>query len=189
MMAGQHRGIPRLWAFIGLSQILPISFTQSLFYIALLLQPQHPTQGPWRVSRNAVVLLSGTYCACLAIAQPAGRTPWLIPLILLARGLLLAMQLYPWTSASAQENDTATPGDAFMSKTDVFYHLITLTWLCGFFQTGLNLWEGKPWGIAPAALSNPAVTTFSFDFNLAAISFFLWRYVTRDNATSVNTEK
>ena len=38
---GQRRGVPRLWAFFSLSQILPISFTQNLFYIALLRLPNN----------------------------------------------------------------------------------------------------------------------------------------------------
>jgi hypothetical protein len=33
---GVHRSVPRLWAYFALSQILPISFAQNLFYVALL---------------------------------------------------------------------------------------------------------------------------------------------------------
>ncbi|CAK1367687.1 hypothetical protein CB0940_11545 [Cercospora beticola] len=36
---GVHRRVPRLWAYFALSQILPISFAQNLFYVALLKLP------------------------------------------------------------------------------------------------------------------------------------------------------
>ena len=65
---GVHRRVPRLWAYFALSQILPISFAQNLFYVALLrLPPANSNKGvmlPRKITAGVVL----SYGASLLLA-------------------------------------------------------------------------------------------------------------------------
>ena len=86
-ITGQRRQVPRLWAFFCLSQILPISFAQNLFYLALLRLPQteHRVVAPWLSAFSMVLvynlsiliaphggtlLLSGIFMARITLFSP-----------------------------------------------------------------------------------------------------------------------
>ncbi|KAF2212905.1 hypothetical protein CERZMDRAFT_97399 [Cercospora zeae-maydis SCOH1-5] len=60
---GLQRRVPRLWAYFALSQILPISFAQNLFFVALLKLPLADSKARAELPRRlttAVVLAYGT---------------------------------------------------------------------------------------------------------------------------------
>ena len=179
---GRHRKIPKLWAFICLGQILPISFTQNLFYIALLRQSQHSSE--WRISRGSVVLLSGVYCACLIVAPAAAGTEWLIPLILLARLLLVAVQTMDWIRSDAGQTRVDSTSEARFTRDDLASHLSLLATLCGFAQASLALLEEAPANIGRALFSHPAVSSLGCDFLLSAISYLCWRHFGQTTASS-----
>lgn len=65
---GTRRRIPRLWAYFALSQILPISFAQNLFYLAQLKAPvtsrRIVIRMPMALSAGIVLL----YGSCLVLA-------------------------------------------------------------------------------------------------------------------------
>lgn len=96
-LVGTRRRVPRLWAFFGLAQILPVSFTVNLFYVALLLLPTDEGEEgarqaseeapPFRLTEASWHVVLG-YSACILAAPLTAETPWLLPLILTARSLL-----------------------------------------------------------------------------------------------------
>jgi len=121
---GRQRQIPQLWTFFALSQILPISFAQNLFYLALCLttpeeeeeelesepstktktktkseetktKPTTPSQRILHYPKTPSILTLATYSLTLALAQLYAHTPALIPLVLLARLALLFPLLLP----------------------------------------------------------------------------------------------
>lgn len=68
---GQRRNIPNLWAFMGLAQLVNLSYAQNLFFIAVLLTPaplpengkelttMHPLgESTWSVFLHLYVFLS-----------------------------------------------------------------------------------------------------------------------------------
>ena len=162
-----------------MSQILPISFTQNLFYIALLQQPQ--TQPEWRVSRKAVVTLTGAYCACLIVAPITAGTEWLIPHILLARVLLVIVQLLPWKPPMPKESAKRDDG-ALLDRSALRGHLVLLVTLCGFAQASLAFLETPPADIGRALFAHPAVSSLGCDFVISCISYACWRsiYATKE---------
>ena len=65
---GVHRRIPRLWAYFALSQILPISFAQNLFYIALLRVPVADRTTHVRLPTYLTMAIVLGYGGCLVLA-------------------------------------------------------------------------------------------------------------------------
>lgn len=175
LLSGQHQQIPRLWAFIGLSQILPVSFTQNLFFIAILRKGR--TQSPRPISRKMVVLLSGAYCACLIVAPATAGTEWLIPHILLARNVLVAMQLYRWKQTPDSSGRSEESNENLMSHDGLFAHLTLISTLCGFAQTSLAFLEHSPAEIGRALFIHPAVSSLGCDFLPSGVSYLCWRSI------------
>lgn len=182
LQAGQHQEIPRRWAFIVLGQILPVSFTQNLFYIALLRQGR--AQSQWLVSRTVVVLFSGAYCACLIIAPVLAGSQWLIPHILLARSILVAMQVYKWPQTASARQQSSTSDATLLDRSGLCNHLALLTTLCGFAQASPSFLEETPTGIARALFSHPAVSSLGCDFILSSISYICWRSISNSVGAS-----
>ena len=77
--------MPRLWAFFCLSQILPISFTQNLFYLALSCLPQNDEHVA--VAKNPIFVTLIAYSGSLVLAT---FSDLLLPSILTARVSLFA---------------------------------------------------------------------------------------------------
>ncbi|PPJ59857.1 hypothetical protein CBER1_04935 [Cercospora berteroae] len=65
---GVHRRVPRLWAYFALSQILPISFAQNLFYVALLKLPRGDSNTGVTLPRNITAGVVLSYGASLLLA-------------------------------------------------------------------------------------------------------------------------
>ncbi|KAI9708496.1 MAG: hypothetical protein M1820_003957 [Bogoriella megaspora] len=90
---GTERNVPHLWAYFLLGQILPISFTQNLFYITLLLLPRpspelksYTTTSLPTIITPILTLLS---TPLLILLPSTLSTPWFLPLALLLRILML----------------------------------------------------------------------------------------------------
>lgn len=169
---GRRHNVPRLWAFFALSQILPISFAQNLFYLALLLSdsPAQPKRVPkfWSVANIAV------YCSLLANAQLASGTQYLISLILAARVVLFTPLFL------AEEEDGTSPVDkenpeAWISGEGV-QRIVTLVSL---LMTGLKVAQTWQEGLSmdkvlSALFSHPAVASLGCDFLFSIVSFLAW---------------
>jgi hypothetical protein len=172
---GRQRGVPRLWSFFCLSQILPISFAQNLFYVALLLSPE--TDGQLHFNKSRAVMSAGAYCLCLACAEMYAGTEKLVLIILAARAVLMVplfLKAGRFAAAVTSEKvpiDRAT-GDELQRI--VLKSAIIMTGMKGYqaMQEGFS-----PQGIASALFSHPAVASLGCDFILSALSFAAWNYL------------
>lgn len=172
---------------MALIQILPVSFAQNLFYIAVL---QHPsTQPELLVSRKGVIGLTGAYIACLIIAPITAGTVWVIPNILFARAILVIVQIFPWKKADGEDKVARRMDDgSALNGKEVHRHLILLMTLCGFAQASLAFLEtSSPGDVGKALFEDPAVSALGCDFLISIISYACWRQI--NNANSSNQQK
>lgn len=195
---GRQRNIPNLWTFFALGQILPISFAQNLFYIALLLTNPEPksseteekptnsnntttTPNPFRIlhyPKPTSILSAAAYCLTLALAQLYSGTPALTPLILLARAslltpLLLPAQFYP--SAAAVPDPKKAPKRATGDELQrvVLKTSLIMTGMKGYqaFQEGFSIE-----GVTVALWGHPAVLVFGVDLVVVGLGFAGWNW-------------
>ncbi|KAK0893671.1 hypothetical protein LTS16_022485 [Friedmanniomyces endolithicus] len=160
---GRRRNIPQLWAFFALSQILPISFAQILFYIALIRQP--PGDRPIRVRSLPSALVLVLYSFGLSVATQVAGTAMLMPLILVTRLLLLAQLLLTRTGTEEMKRTTASL---------MQYPSVVIAQLLIVRQVYLSLQEHSLMDIGTALTSHPAVSTLGCDLIISVISFAAW---------------
>jgi len=86
---GRQAGVPHLWTYFVLDQILPVSFAQNLFGTALVLAPaSHGHQlRPMVLTRVAV---TGCYAILLLVVPYTVHTSWFLPSLFALRTLLFA---------------------------------------------------------------------------------------------------
>jgi hypothetical protein len=190
---GRQRQIPHLWTFFALSQILPISFAQNLFYIALLLtSPEETAQGAsasdskssttttriLHFSKTHSILSAAAYCLCLALAQLYASTPALIPIILLARlcllfPLLIPAQFYPsLASVPAKIPQDRATGDEVQRVVLKTALIMTCMKVYQALQEGFSLED-----VTVALWGHPAVLALGGDVFLCAVGFTAWNWV------------
>ncbi|KAK6393762.1 hypothetical protein LTR65_002139 [Meristemomyces frigidus] len=162
---GRRRRVPRLYAFFALSQILPISFAQNLFYLAVLQSPATTAKGKpeMRPAATAAVLIA--YCASVAVAPTTTGTARLMPLIVFARLLLLT----PLSLATPQ---TDVPGP--VAKKTVLPGVAALALGVIAWQMYSILQQHTPGEIGRALFSHPAVSSLGCDAIISVISFVAW---------------
>jgi hypothetical protein len=192
---GRQRQIPQLWTFFALSQILPISFAQNLFYIALLLtSPDETAEGAaaesnstnsttttqriLHFSKTHSILSAAAYCLCLALAQLYASTPALIPIILLARlsllfPLLIPAQFYPsLASVPAKIPQDRATGDEVQRVVLKTALIMTCMKVYQALQEGFSLED-----VTVALWGHPAVLALGGDVFLCAVGFTAWNWV------------
>lgn len=162
--AGHRYRIPNLWTYFAIAQILPISFTLNLFYIALLLtpmrtspsQPKDSSKQP-TLSAYLTALYYALYGILLVLAHPYRESANLIPLVLTIRMMLLGPALI----------------DLEMTK----YRSILLLPLAAHWITmpanGL-LAPGLVSRILRGINDNPAVSALGWDYVLCGVSAGVW---------------
>ncbi|TKA72794.1 hypothetical protein B0A55_07323 [Friedmanniomyces simplex] len=161
---GRRRKIPRLWAFFALSQILPISFAQNLFYIALIRQPRRDQPVDVRSLPSAVVLV--VYSLGLSVATRSAQTPALVALIIVARLLLFAQ----FSLVKTGTGTTKHTASRRLQTPLIVAGLLTVR------QTYLALQENSPTDIGMALVGHPAVSALGIDLINSALSFAAWSY-------------
>lgn len=172
---GRLRGIPQLWSFFCLSQILPISFAQNLFYVALLLAPE--ASGQLHFNKSRAVLGAAFYCLCLACAQLYAGTEKLVWIILAARAVLMVPLLLKADRFATAMTAEKVPIDR--ATGEELQRIILKTSL---IMTGMKAYQAiqedfTPQAVLKALSSHPAVTALGYDFILSAVSFAAWTYL------------
>ncbi|KAI7504470.1 hypothetical protein KC367_g1040 [Hortaea werneckii] len=194
---GRRRRVPRLYAFFALSQILPVSFVQDLFYLAVLrmdgggveAKGGSRSEGYVRdggggekglvvISTEWVNVTCLAYGACIvAAACLLNVTGLLMPLVLLARLLLLAPRFLPLRLQA--EN----PEKGEWARTAL--PLIALV-MFGYASVLAVLDDDHGLSIPRALFSDPAVSSLGCDAVLSVISLALWKKI---SAQAENTER
>ncbi|KAK4974101.1 hypothetical protein LTR66_011079 [Elasticomyces elasticus] len=178
-LEGQRHEMPMLWAFFCLAQILPISYTQNLFYIALLKQTPQKTHGVSRPSSKSLILPGLAYLVCLLVAPYASGSDYLIPVILVARALLLTpglLQLY------GSPKSTVSPSQSPSNRRALVW-LSCASLAVWSFTTLRTLSKHSIYEMASAVNSHPAVSALGYDFLLSIVSWAAWLLVKTDAAS------
>ena len=176
ILAGHHHHIQHLWAYFAIGQILPISFAQNLFSIALLLSPVPPDkrnnfntpikEGSLRPSLNS--LLWYTYCALLLTVPVAGDTSSFIPLIFANRALLLI----PFFRSAKADPGLGPAVYILISYSIVFPMLID-------FFAGLGSWSIAQ-RLLEALDDGYAVKALGWDYVICLGSAVVWSQVGKE---------
>jgi hypothetical protein len=164
---GCRRRIPRLWSFFALAQILPISFAQNLFYLAVLRRPPPPARPSNRhFLPGTILIVTWLYSFVVARApQAAADTPTLVRIILAARLMLLLPFVLPipgGTPRGLRPNDWMRY--EMMLSLAVMGHP---TWSTALRQESLTR-------VASALFSHPAVSALGCDLVMVALSSLAW---------------
>lgn len=105
-ITGMKYNIPHLLSYFTLMQILPISFTQNLFYLALLLSPPlRMRERTFTPSTAAQLLPVIPYLFGLAFAQRSTSSIYFIHFVLVLRLLLFLPFLFQYLSAEGADID------------------------------------------------------------------------------------
>lgn len=185
ILLGRRCNVPRLWAFFCLSQILPVSFTQNLFYVAWL---QHrgsavPNAIPTQTLRLLRYLVAA-YCACLLILPMAAGGPWLMPGVLLTRIMLSLPLLLPEASKVDGSNEVEkTKSEVIKSRKvrrDFQTQIVLSVAACMLVQGYAAINTGSTLtSLAWAVLEHPAVSSLGCDMMLSLVSAIVWRGMQR----------
>lgn len=174
---GHRREVPRLYAFFGLSQILPISFALNLFYVALLRLPQSPVQRQTstKMLRSPIYLITA-YCAALVVLPMVVASGWLMPMVLLTRILLCVPLFTGRVDGVKRAGDKGTFFGAIEVNTIA---APIVAFVAGqIYLMGLPTWEE----ISSALFEHPAVSSLGCDLIISCISAAIWLATQRNSA-------
>ena len=196
-MIGHLRRVPNLWLYFALDQILPISFTINLFFLAVLLTPSESslrrTSTSWSApSPMKQILLLGVYLLALSIAPSIKDTPTLIPVVLLTRLLLLCPYLAFRPRATPSSGSTNRSSEASRNLHDYgrigqAYKPAVLTGVIGYLvlqlqHTAVGSSVALPLSkrVIIAINNDSAVSALGYDHLIGILSLVVW-YAARSN--------
>lgn len=172
---GRRRKMPNLWAYALISQILPVSFGQNLFYLDILLTPiPMPNEIIWGPTPFLQNRNLATYSGLVFLAPYAASTRALIPVVLVIRLLLccpLVLQMYVpgswgWDYLNIRDRSTA-----YISSFRIVGACAVILF---FFQTAVALRDHGPGEILGSINDSPAVSALGYDYLLSLVSAFTW---------------
>ena len=181
--AGSRRQIPHLWAYLAVGQILPISFAQNLFFVAMILFPISDEQG------RGAPQIPGPVTQCLPVAAYyilLARAPTSIGnpismsiIIVLLRILLLCPSLLLRASVFFEAlgvTSTATSTQDAQSGGYTTSYILALFCSSVLFlqQTAWALRGHKVGEILTAINSSAAVSALGYDFIWYVVSCTVW---------------
>lgn len=182
LTTGSRRQIPHLWAYLALGQILPISFAQNLFFVAMILFPISDQQG-----RGATPKIPGPVTQCLPVAAYyilLARAPTSIGnpismsiIIVLLRILLLCPSLLLRASVFFEAlgvTSTSTPNAQSGGYTTSYVLALFCSSVLFLQQTAWALRGHKVGEILTAINSSPAVSALGYDFIWYIVSCTAW---------------
>lgn len=193
--SGTCRQIPNLWLYFALEQILPVSFTMNLFFLAVLLSPSPSDRlaasSGWLVPPvvNQVLMLP-VYFAALCIAPSAPTTLALTPVALLIRILLCFPYLGCRPKQPGCRERKISPSKVLGERTPdyklwVAYKPIWMTIvICYTLLQLLHVWRGSVIAFPLTkdimwAINNDfAISALGYDLLIAMTSLIVW-YGTR----------
>lgn len=169
---GHFYQVPHLWAFFALGQILPTSFTQNLFFLALVKQKHsHPEQRPSQQQhvgdRRPWLTFTIATCYLACIQSALWFRDHLLVVILIARSLLFA----PFVLGASLPS-TKGEGDSLLSPAILTKALHNWVLIVPLAQT---LVAAPRWSaIFSAANEHPAVSALAYDLGVSVLSWICW---------------
>ena len=172
---GRKQKIPHLWAYFLLLEILPSSFTQNLFYLALLTHPPSSNQPkqlePPQNTKTATTIAGLSYLLLLGVGMPRlAQTSYLMPAVLILRALLLLPLFVPAETGT----DRRTESEKHAERGRPWTNTVSII-LSGAAALVLASGGGStPRGLAAALGSHPAVSALGWDFLIGVGSWGVW---------------
>ena len=174
-LIGHQLGVKHLWAYFILDQILPVSYTQNLFLIAISLMDlpssKQLRQAPG-LTRQLAPLLA--YMVCLIAMPYCVGTSWFFPVLFLTRFLLFSrmIELRPGVKPeSSEKSASVTP--AFPLFEDYKW---TIVYFClgAWVLSVVHLTQAMPFQGALAAVNfNSAVSALGYDLLVGLASLVI----------------
>ena len=177
MMIGRRRRIPHLWAYASISQILPVSFAQNLFFLAMIVSPTAEKDEMVQVPHPVLLLVClAIYYVFVGLAPYMVGTNAFIGVVITIRLLLLCPLYLPMI----------VPGDSgkeYLKVRDtqrIFRRIIGYVGACSavlfVVQTGMTFKEvGSDFSkVLEAIQDSPAISALGYDYMLSLVSAGLW---------------
>ena len=176
-IAGLQLQVPGLWAYFAISQILPVSFSENLFFIACQLVPAeertHETKVDppigYQLAASGVVMC---YMQCLLAAPNTVGSPAFFPLLFATRLLLLSPLLVVWITRRHERfpGGQRRYGNVMFSRSTVTF--VLAMWL--LIERWSPWWPGSVKEAVDALNGNHAVSALGYDLVIGLLS--LWVY-------------
>lgn len=178
-VVGRKRRIPQLWAYAFISQILPISFAQNLFFLAMLLNPvANPNQQIWTPTPLIQLLPLAAYYVFVLAAPFVAGTSVFVGVVIFIRLLLFGPLILPAVVRQGGGQSYLTPRKASWADGGPFQFIgicSALLWLLqtfvAFKDNGLQISR-----ILGAVNDSPAVSALGYDYVLSLASLGIWAF-------------
>lgn len=175
MNLGLRRQVPHLWAYLAIGQILPISFAQSLFFIAMILMP---VPEPGRKMQVPSVLvqclpLAAYYVSVLSAPFSVGK-PGFIPIIVIIRVLLVCPFIFRLPTLRPLSPNMISAQSLHTGYSASYKLALFCSSVLFVQQTALGVKEHGISQVLAAINSNPAVSALGYDFVLHAVITCAW---------------
>ena len=177
-LSGPRRQIRHVWAYTVIAQILPISFAQNLFSLAMLMRPK--TKQPAEIWTPSLVYRAVpplVYLIFVAIAPYLASARIFLAIVIVIRLLLLCPLLLEYFLPE-EFGSKSSPVSAEALERGLFsYYFFGASYLLIFqvavtmFSNGFNLHR-----MLAAINDDPSVSTLGYDYLLSLISFATWYY-------------
>ena len=176
-MIGRRRKIPHLWAYASISQILPVSFAQNLFFLAMLVSPAAEQSEMVWVPHPILLLVSLViYYVFVGVAPYMIGTNAFIGVVITIRLLLFCPLYLPMIVPSDS-------GKEYLKARDtqrIFRRIIGYVGICSVVlfvvQTSMTLREigFNISRVLGAIHDSPAVSALGYDYVLSLVSAGIW---------------
>ena len=172
-----------MWAYAFISQILPVSFAQNLFFLAMLMKTQpKPGNNVWAPFPILQVIPLIEYSVLVAIAPYTVGTSYFMTVVASIRVLLF----WPFLLATVLPRQLGTylHSQKIQENNMRIYQTIAILSIAIFCIQTLStlMYNGFSFGAVLAALnSDPSVSALGYDYILCLVSTGTW-YVMTDNS-------
>lgn len=172
---GRRREMPKLWAYAFISQILPVSFAQNLFFLAILQTPvPMPEEVVWGPSPIVQFLPLVAYFGFVFLAPYVAGTRAFVPVIFIIRLLLFCPLVLPTTVPSNIVRTHLNVRDRFIAYMGSFKSMGVCAVLLFMFQTAVAVSDHGLSGTLSAINDSPAASALGYDYMLCLVSAFTW---------------
>ena len=177
IIIGRKRNIKHLWYYAFISQILPLSFAQNLFFLAMLLMPiKNPNQKIWTPTPVIQLLPLATYFIFIFTIPFTAGTGFFIGVVIVIRLLLFTPFILPIIVPEGGGTSYLTPRKSSWVDAGPFGFIAICSALLWSVQTFMALRESEysVSRITAARDHNPAVSALAYDYILSLVSLGVW---------------
>ncbi len=176
-MIGRRRKIPHLWAYAGISQILPVSFAQNLFFIAMLVSPAAEKDEMVWVPHPMLLLVSlAIYYVFVGLAPYMIGTNAFIGVVIIIRLLLFCPLYLPTIVPSDSGKEYLKARDTQHILRRIIAYVGTCSVVLFVVQTAMTSREigFNISRVLGAIHDSPAISALGYDYVLSLVSAGFW---------------